>query len=320
MISPTMFAHNFPFDPTYGYTKDSLLAVKPPAIPEGFESFWRRNYELALSRPTNPAIRRIDCAKPEVELYQIEYDGFDGFRVGGWYTRPAGKTVTRGLVIGHGYGGRENPDLVAPGPDAVTIQPCARGFHRSSRPDLPAGSTGHVILGIEDPQTYIHRHCVMDLFSAVSAMIELDPQVAQRVDYLGGSFGGGIGAMALPWEKRFVRAALGVPSFGHHDIRLRLPCVGSGESVRQLYLKKPEIRETLYFFDSAVSAQFCKIPVMCACALFDPAVPPPGQFAVYNGLAGEKHLFTREGDHFEHPRFVPEGAALWREQDRWFRL
>lgn len=314
-----MFSHNFAFDPTYGYTKEDLLAVKPPAIPDGFEAFWQRNYELALARPTNPCIRRIDSAKPELEVYEVEYDGFDGFRVGGWFTKPTGKRPARGVVVGHGYGGRDTPDLNVPGPEAVTIQPCARGFHRSARPDLPNGSTAHVILGIDSRETYIHRHCVMDLFSAVSALIELEPQAATRIDYVGGSFGGGMGAMALPWEKRFVRGALGVPSFGHHDIRLKLPCVGSGESVRQLYMKKPEIRKTLYLFDSAVSTQFCKIPVMCNCALFDPAVCPPGQFAVYNGLAGKKHLFIREADHFEHPNSVTEGARLWREQDRWFR-
>ena len=56
---------------------------------------------------------------------------------------------------------------------------------------------------------------------------------ARRLDYMGISFGGGIGALALPWDERFHRAHLNVPSFGHHPLRLTLPepdTTGSGSN------------------------------------------------------------------------------------------
>ena len=220
--------------------------------------------------------------------------------------------------MSHGYGGRSGADLNVPGPAALCIFPCARGFHRSARPDLPADAGKHVVFGIDDPQTYIHRHCVADLWSATSVLLDLDPTLAGAIDYMGTSFGGGIGGMALPWEARWRRGFLGVPSFGNHALRLQMKCVGSGEAVRQLAQKQPQIIETLRFFDSAVSAQFCRIPVMVACALFDPAVPPPGQFSVYNALAGEKTVFIGEADHFEWPGAAMQGARLWRAQREWF--
>lgn len=312
-----MFPHSFPFDPTYGYDEARLRAVAPPPIPAGFEAFWRETYKQALAVKPDVKLTPIQSKLQGLEVFEVEYTGLGGFRVGGWVTRPTDQAPQRGVVFGHGYGGREAPDRT-PGVPAASIFPCARGFHRSARPDLPAGSGQHVVLGIDSPETYIHRFCVADLWSAASALLEIEPKLAGHLHYIGTSFGGGIGAMALPWEPRFRRAYLGVPSFGHHDIRLTLPCVGSGESVRQLYARKPEIRKTLYLFDSAVSAQFCRIPVMVACALFDPCVPPPGQFAVYNSLAGEKQLFVRQADHFETPGSPLEGLRLWRAQEKWF--
>ena len=299
-------------------TPKAICAVKPPAITPGFAEFWQNTYALALATPTRPTIRPIASSNPALEVYELEYDGIGGFRVGGWMTRPKGQTPTRGVVMSHGYGGREAPDLNVPGPACVAVFPCARGFHRSSRPDLPSDGGRHVIHGIDSPETYIHRHCVADLFSATSALLELAPQTAGCIDYLGGSFGGGMGAMTIPWERRFRRAFLAVPSFGHHDLRLQMQCVGSGESVRQLFMRKPEIRKTLALFDSAVATQFCKIPTLAACALFDPAVPPPGQFAVYNSLAGEKQLYIRPADHFEWEGNVQDQAKLFKLQCEWF--
>ncbi|MEZ5583004.1 MAG: hypothetical protein R3F37_09785 [Candidatus Competibacteraceae bacterium] len=44
--------------------------------------------------------------------------------------------------------------------------------------------------------------------------------------------------------------------------------------------------------------------------MFDPAVPPPGQYAIYNALAGHKDLFVLQAGHFEH------GNALQRKLRR----
>ncbi|MCA1789780.1 MAG: hypothetical protein LC667_07960 [Thioalkalivibrio sp.] len=38
-----------------------------------------------------------------------------------------------------------------------------------------------------------------------------------------------------------------------------------------------------------------------AAALFDPAVAPPGQFAVYNAITGDKRLFVLDAGHFDYP-------------------
>ncbi|NUQ01936.1 MAG: acetylxylan esterase, partial [Armatimonadetes bacterium] len=191
-------------------------------------------------------------------------------------------------------------------------------FHRSARPDLPAEAAGHVVHGIAARESYLHRYCVADLWSAGSALATLFPPLGGRYRYSGASFGGGIGAMALPWDPRLERAHLVVPSFGHHPLRLTMPCVGSGEAVRNHYAAHPEVAAVLAFHDAAIHATRTTIPVFCVAALFDPAVPPPGQFAVHNALAGEKELFVLSAGHFNYPRELSEGLEHRRRLAAWF--
>ena len=95
--------------------------------------------------------------------------------------------------------------------------------------------------------------------------------------------------------------------------------VGSGESVRQYHRKHSEVLEVLVYFDAATAARSIRIPVLVSAALFDPAVPPPGQFAVYNGLGGPKELFVRQCGHFDYPTMVDEEKKLQARLDTWWR-
>ena len=157
-----------------------------------------------------------------------------------------------------------------------------------------------MIHGIEAAETYILRPCVASLWSAASVLLALYPRIGAELYFSGGSFGGGLGALALPWDGRFKKGNLGVPTFGQHPIRLQCHCTGSGESVRAYHREHPAVVEVLAYYDAAVAAGFARSPAFFAPALFDPAVPPPGQFAVHNAWAGEKELFVLAAGHFEY--------------------
>jgi cephalosporin-C deacetylase len=309
--------HRFPFDPTYGYDQAMLRAVGCPAVPGDFADFWQHTHAMARLVAPN-STRRLIRKSRRMSVYEVEFDAWNGstpIRIGGWMTAPADGKITSGLVVGHGYGGRAAPDMSPLISTSAVLYPCARGFNRSARSDLPGTANLHVLHGIGSKETYVHRGCVVDLWAAGWALMELEPAAADWLCYAGASFGGGIGALAIPWEPAFKRAFLDFPSFGHHPLRLTLPCVGSGEAVRQnggaAHLP------VLQYFDAATAAAHTTIPVMVAAALFDPAVPPPGQFAVYNCLAGEKELIVRQAAHHAWPgavaedRQVSQRAAAW---------
>jgi cephalosporin-C deacetylase len=161
--------------------------------------------------------------------------------------------------------------------------------------------------------------CVEDVWTGVSALLNLFPHLTGRLGYLGISFAGGIGALALAYEKRVTRAHLNVPTFGNQPLRLRLSSQGSANSLQQHYrnFKKQTLR-VLRYYDAAIAAKRIKMPIHCACAKFDPCVAPPGQFAIYNALTGEKELFVLEAGHYNYLTQAQQELELIKELDVFF--
>ncbi|MCM2411984.1 acetylxylan esterase [Streptomyces sp. RKAG290] len=330
------FVHEFPFDPSYGRTPDDLMSIPVPPEPHDFADFWRARHEVARQVATEPEIGPLEDERDGVRIHGVTFTSVGGVRLGGWLALPVDGPVRHGFVIGHGYGGRQEPgpDVPLPLPGAAAILPCVRGMGaRGLRAGIPDAADGHVLHGIESRDTYVIGDCVADLWCAASALHELVPELAPgsgvdhgaasnagtgRLGYLGESFGGGLGALALPWDDRFGAAQLTVPTFGNHPLRLTLPCVGSGESVRRYHREHPEVTEVLRYFDAATAAGRLELPTLVAAALFDPSVPPPGQFAVHHALAGERELLVLSAGHFEHAGLAGEVAALAAARGRFF--
>lgn len=320
VVTMPSFVHDFPFDPSYGCTLDDLLAIPAPPAPADFADFWRARHEVARTVATEPEIGPLEDERDGVRIHGVTFTSVGGARLGGWLALPSDGPARHGFVVGHGYGGRQEPGPVVPLPlpGAAAILPCVRGMGvRGLRAGVPDVADGHVLHGIESRDTYVIGDCVADLWCAASALQELVPELgpgggagARGLGYLGESFGGGLGALALPWDDRFGAAQLTVPTFGNHPLRLTLPCGGSGESVRGYHRGHPEVVEVLRYFDAATAAGFVELPTLVAAALFDPAVPPPGQFAVHNALAGERGLLVLKAGHFEHVGLAQDVAGL----------
>ncbi|MFI5753650.1 acetylxylan esterase [Streptomyces sp. NPDC051569] len=319
------FPHGFPFDPAYGRTFSQLLATPAPAPPAGFDAFWRGRHEAALQVRTEPETGPLEEERDGFRIFGVSFTSVGGARLGGWLVLPADGPAEHGFVVGHGYGGRQEPgpEVPLPLPRSAAILPCVRGMGaRGGSPGIPGDADRHVLHGIASRDTYVLGDCVADLWCAASALLELVPELTAsrpaRLGYLGESFGGGLGALALPWDDRFACGQLTVPTFGNHPLRLTLPCAGSGEAVRAHHREHPEVADVLPYFDAATAARRIRMPMMVAPALFDPAVPPPGQFAVYNGLPGARDLHVLAAGHFDHPAAEAEAGELTAARRRFF--
>jgi cephalosporin-C deacetylase len=315
----TWLAHDFGFDPTYGYDLDRLLAVGAPAEPAGFAGFWRERYAAALAVDPDPVLGPMEDKRDGCQVFGVTFSSVGRVRLGGWVVLPDEKPARHGFVVGHGYGGRDAARMPLPLPHAAAIQPCVRGLpERGRTPGIPDSTAEHVLHGIGSPETYVLGGCVADLWCAASALRRLVPELDGRLGYLGESLGGGLGALALPWDDRFAAAQLTVPTFGNQPLRLTLECVGSGESVRRYAAGHPEVTEVLAYFDAAVAARRITVPTLVGAALFDPSVPPPGQFAVHNALAGPIELVVLTAGHVDHPGLDAETAGLAAATSRFF--
>lgn len=297
-----LFSHNYAFDPAHNMDLAQLLAIDAPHPPADFAEFWRQRHAAALTQSPRPRIQLADRQNPHHAVYDLRFESTDRVEIGGWLLVPKDTQVRRGIVFGHGYGGCELPEDILAIDDAVLLFPCFRGIGRSPMAGVSPDPSRHVLHNIQDRQHYILGGCVEDLWLAVSTLLELFPEVAGQVAYSGISFGGGIGALAVPWDDRVGRLHLQVPTFGHQALRLTLPSIGSGESVREFQRHHGfHVIDTLAYYDAASAARHLCIPVMVAAALFDPVVPPPGQYAIFNAIAKPlKRLFVLQAGHFDH--------------------
>lgn len=314
----TRMAHGHPFDPTHGYELADLLKVEAPEEVPDFADFWIARRAEALVCDPRARLRDTGEVNQGWRVLDLSYISTGGTRIQGWALVPESGQVVRGLIVGHGYGGRSEPDFELPVDDAVIFFPCARGLGRSWHPSISDQPHWHVLHEIENRSRYVLGGCVDDLWLAVSAMLALFPQVAGRIGYMGISFGGGVGTMAVAWEDRVQRAHYNVPTFGNQALRMKLATIGSAASVQQHVKKRPETLEVLRYFDAAVAARHVQVPVHAACAVFDPAVAPAGQFSIYNALAGDKQLFVLQAGHHPHPGQTEEDARLRRELHNFF--
>jgi cephalosporin-C deacetylase len=268
-----------------------------------------------------PQLSKSGSSHSDWHVYDVEYTSTGEFQIGGWLLLPREGTFRRGLVAGHGYGGRDQPDFDIPVTETAVLFPCFRGLSRSSRPPVSSDPAWHVLDDIDKPESYILGRCVEDLWLAVSVLTKLYPELDGRIGYSGTSFGGGIGALAIPFDKRIDRGHLAVPTFGHMPLWLTLPTVGSGHSVQNYQKTHRDVLETLSLFDAATAAALIEIPMLIAVARFDPAVAPPCQFSVANALPTSDHheIVILDAGHFDYPASKEQHALLLEKARRLFR-
>ena len=212
---------------------------------------------------------------------------------GGWCLLLRWGRVERVFIVLHGYGGREGPDDFLPFENAALFFPMARGIGRSARKEISSDPIWHVLHDIQDRKRYVHGGCVEDVWLAVSSALRLFPGCAGRVGLLGISFGGGIGAMALGFDRRIARAHLTcLVSAIMRCARLFQRLVAARLQIFCKRRPNSGAEETLAYHDAALAAKRIAVPTHFACARFDPMVAPPGQFAVYNAVVAEKELFV----------------------------
>jgi cephalosporin-C deacetylase len=313
--------HPYAFDPTYGYGLEALLAIRPPEGPAHFDAFWQARYADALGIDPKPRLSAAKSSHPDWLVHDLNYTSTGGFRIGGWLLLPRAGKVRRGLVVGHGYGGREQPDFDIPVTETAVLFLCFRGLSRSSSPPISSDPAWHVLNEIDRPERYILGGCVEDLWLAVSALTTLYPGL-EGIGYSGISFGGGIGALAIPFDERIDRGHLIVPTFGNMPVWLSLPTTGSAHAVQTYRKTHPEVIKTLSLFDAAVAATRIRIPMLMAVARFDPAVAPPCQFSVANARPASGHHETviLDAGHFDYVGSAQQHALLSEKVRRLFRV
>jgi cephalosporin-C deacetylase len=195
----------------------------------------------------NPSPQLSESAHhhPNGHVHDIIYTSIDEFQIRSWLLLPRKGKVRRVVVVCHGYGGRDLTDIDIPVNETSVLFPCFRGVSRGSRPSISSDPAWNVLRDIDKPDRYIQGGCVEDLWLAVSVLTRLYPELDERIGYTGTSFGGGIGALSISFDKRIDRGHLVMPAFGNMPIWLTLPTIGSAHSVQNYQKTHRDVIKTL---------------------------------------------------------------------------
>lgn len=265
------------------FTVEQLLKIKGDTPVEGFREFWMAQYAAARAWKKEYRVEEeLWSPDPTCRIYRVSFTSTDGFVIGMWIARPEGSIG--GELVAHGYGNPAVPPVAAKSGRTIAF-PCVRGLGLSQCKEIPWRLAEHAAYGFDDPERYVITGGVRDLWIALTIMIDMFPDTAENIVCSGGSLGGAMGAMAIPWDERIHYGDLNVPTLGG---RIMLECPTTpdtpGNTRVQKALAGKEGMRIIDFCNSSAAAQFIRVPTIITPALKDNSVPPPGQFAVANSI------------------------------------
>ncbi|MER6051185.1 acetylxylan esterase [Streptomyces sp. NPDC001793] len=286
---------------------DELRRYRPPLPePPGFDAFWQRTLDEARAHDLAPRFTTADTGLTRLHTDDVEFTGFGGHRIRGWFLRPrtaAGRLPCVVQYLGYG-GGRLLPHdwLLWPSAGYATLVMDTRGQSGPDRPgDTPdpvgaphPGVPGKLTQGLLDPDTYYYRRLFTDAVRAVEAARRHQAVDAERIVVAGHSQGGALALAMTGLVPGLAGALIDAPFLTHIRRALDITDQGPyGELTRYFAGQRGHIDtalHTLDHFDGLNFAVRATAPALFGTALRDQIVPPSTGFAAHHHYAGEKRL------------------------------
>lgn len=297
--------------PLFDLPLDQLRQYRPDrSEPADFDAFWSAT--LAEQPESLNVITRPEPAPfAGITVHDVEFAGFGGHRIRGWWLQPDGSRGRTTCVLHYpGYGGgRGYPHqwlgYAALGASVLVIDARGQGGGSDSpgsTPDpgpdgaSPLGTgevAGFLTRGLEDPDRFYLRRLYVDAYRSVDVARELAGAEAEIV-IAAGSQGGGVGLAVAGLRSDLALAMLDVPSFALFRRATEISGVGSrAEIARYLAGHRDRIDQvfaTLAYFDTVNLAARATAEATFSVGLMDQICPPSTVFAAYHHYAGPKDI------------------------------
>jgi cephalosporin-C deacetylase len=283
--------------------------------PEDFDAFWQGVLGQVEAVPLAPEIIPDPLRTSEdIEVFQVFYNSLDQVRVAGWYCRPSRRTERApAILFTPGY--QMDPPIpkewARKGYIALSVAP--RGKLRSTRQFNP-GYPNLLTYNIIDRHTYAYRGFYVDTWRGIDFLLsqpEVDPT---RIGVTGTSQGGGLTICTAAMRPEVRVAAAGAPYLCGFLDAIELTHTYPYEEIND-YLRcypesRPEVEETLAYFDGINFADRITCPVIVNIGLQDNVCPPETGFALFNRIgAADKRLYPYDGHGHDAGRYQ-HGAII----------
>ncbi|WP_375388260.1 acetylxylan esterase [uncultured Amnibacterium sp.] len=273
--------------------------------PADFDAFWAATIERSRARAGRLRRVEVDAGYSELVTEDVEFDGFDGQPVKGWFVAPRHRTGPLPVVVSYiGYGGGRGlvgswSQLPAAGFAQLVMDTRGQGsrYRPGDTADGPftgPGSGGVMTLGIDDPAGHYYRRLLTDAVLAVDAARQHPLADPARVLVQGGSQGGGIALAAAALSDGLAGAVIDVPFLCGFRRAVGLvdshPYGEIGQYLRVHRGAEERVFRTLSYFDGINFAARASAPALFSVGLMDQVCPPSTVYAAYNHYAGDKRI------------------------------
>jgi cephalosporin-C deacetylase len=277
--------------------------------PDDFDAFWADVLRQAAAVPLAPEIVPDPLRSSEdIETFQVFYTSLERVRIAAWYCRPARRAERMpAILLSPGY--QMDPPIpkewARKGYVALSVAP--RGKLRSLgqfNPGYPNLLTHNIV----DRNTYAYRGFYVDTWRGVDFLLSRPEVDASRIGVTGSSQGGGLTITTAAMRPEVRAAAAGAPYLcGFMDaieLTHTYPYEEINDYLRRHPERRPEVEETLAYFDGISFADRISCPTIVNIGLQDNVCPPETGYALFARLgARDKQLYPYDGHGHDAGRF-----------------
>lgn len=275
--------------------------------PEDFDAFWAESFKEFEAIPAD--IRMEQCESFEnFDIFRLDCANVDGLRFYAMLALPQNKAKKVPLMVLFGGGeayiceegfrhegpaireqmGVECAVLLFQLPPYPPVVKAEDRLPRHQEFLKEIGLKRYVYYGLDSPKKFYAYPAILGSLRLLDYVAELPEINKEAIVYSGASHGGGFGIYYCCFSKHIKAAFCGVPNFG--DI------AGFMAGRHPTDSNAPEFRghiDTRQYFDAAFCARRITCPVYMSVGFIDSACAPTAVYAIYNNLAGPKHMFNK---------------------------
>ena len=285
--------------------------------PFDFDDYWNGVLEQASTVPLEPEVVLDPLrSSADTEVYEVFYNSLDWVRIAGWYCLPWERQGPLPAILQLPGYLMEPPipkNWSRKGYAAFSVAP--RGKLRSNRQFNP-GYPGLLTYSMTDRNTYSYRGFYVDAWRAVDFLLSRDEVDQEHIGVTGNSQGGGLTITTAAIRPEVVAASAGAPYLcGFMDaieLTHTYPYQEINDFLRLHPERRPEVEETLTYFDGINFADKIHCPIIVNIGLQDNVCPPETGYALYDRIgSSDKKLYPYDGHghnagHSEHSALVDQ--------------